>query len=346
VAGLVAATLMVVTAGAASAAPQQVACGGTVTGYARLTRDLSCTGDGVALTGDATLDLDGHRFAGSGTGVGVTTSPTGISTIVGGTLRGWDRAVEGGPDSGESPVVVVRGVRFVDNAAAVIEAFATTVTVDRALVSGGERGLHASLGASLTVSRSTFRGVRFAVTAFQGGMSLTGSSLTGNGIAVNCGDATCDVAGNVLARNDTAVNSFNAATTLADNAITGNDVGYTTSISVDEVHGNRFTGNGTAAQVGELGRTVLRENVFVRNDVGFTTSDVTETAQVILDRNTFHRNGDGVLVTVPGASLSGNSAIRNTRWGIYAPGAIDLGGNTARGNGNQPQCVGVTCHAP
>jgi parallel beta-helix repeat protein len=44
-----------------------------------------------------------------------------------------------------------------------------------------------------------------------------------------------------------------------------------------------------------------------------------------------------------GTSLSGNSARKNTRWGIHAPGAVDLGGNTASGNGNQPQCVGVAC---
>jgi hypothetical protein len=347
VTGLAAATLTVATAGAASAAPQQVTCGGTVTGHARLTHDLTCTsGDGVTLTGDATLDLGGHRLAGTATAVGVTASQTGTSTIVGGTLQGWGRAVvAGSPESEGSPVLNVRGVRFVDNASAAIEAFAATVTVDRVRVSGGVSGVDAGFGSSLTVSRSTFRDVRFAVTAFFGELTLTGSSLTGNETAVNCGDSTCDVTGNVLAGNGTALSTFNAVTTVADNDITGNDVGYTTSISSDEVHGNRFTGNGTAAQVGPLGRTVLRENVFVRNGVGFRGPDTAETAQVILDRNTFRRNGDGILVEFPGASLSGNSAIRNTRWGIFAPGAIDLGGNIARGNGNEPQCVGVVCSA-
>ena len=42
-------------------------------------------------------------------------------------------------------------------------------------------------------------------------------------------------------------------------------------------------------------------------------------------------------------SIGGNSARNNTGWGINAPGATDLGGNTARHNGNEPQCVGVVC---
>ena len=52
----------------------------------------------------------------------------------------------------------------------------------------------------------------------------------------------------------------------------------------------------------------------------------------------------GVLLpSAAGVSLGGNHADRNSRWGINAPGATDLGGNTATGNGNEPQCVGVTC---
>lgn len=90
----------------------------------------------------------------------------------------------------------------------------------------------------------------------------------------------------------------------------------------------------------------LRDNVLVRNDVGFRGPDTAETAQVTLDHNSFRRNGDGILVDVPGARLARNSAVRNTHWGIHAPGAVDLGGNTARGNGNEPQRVGVVCSAP
>lgn len=54
------------TAGAANPTPQAVTtCGSTVTGYAILTSDLTCaSGNGVTLTGDATLDLGGYTLTG------------------------------------------------------------------------------------------------------------------------------------------------------------------------------------------------------------------------------------------------------------------------------------------
>jgi len=66
---------------------------------------------------------------------------------------------------------------------------------------------------------------------------------------------------------------------------------------------------------------------------------------VLIEQNTLRRNGDGInLLDVFGtALLGGNRAVNNTGWGINAPQATDLGGNTASGNGNEPQCVGVVC---
>jgi hypothetical protein len=254
--------------------------------------------------------------------------------------------VAGDPDVVENTPVEVRGVRFVGNARA-LEAVGRAVTMDRVQVSGGVSGVHATAPASLTVTRSTFRDVQFALTALFARTSVTGSSFTGNENAVSCTASLCDFTGNVFARNGIAVDSFDALATVADNDITGNDVGYQLTASNDEVLGNRFTRNVTAAQVlgSPFGAVVLRENEFVRNGVGFKARDSADTNEVTLDRNTFRRNGDGVLVEFPGVGLSRNSAIRNTRWGIYAPGAVDLGGNTARGNGNEPQCVGVVCNA-
>jgi hypothetical protein len=48
-------------------------------------------------------------------------------------------------------------------------------------------------------------------------------------------------------------------------------------------------------------------------------------------------------VTVPGAGLKNNTALRNSEWGICAPGATGLGGKVSRRNGNFPPCVGVAC---
>jgi hypothetical protein len=66
---------------------------------------------------------------------------------------------------------------------------------------------------------------------------------------------------------------------------------------------------------------------------------------LVVQDNVLRGNGDAIVIdeAEPDISLGGNTAIRNTGWGIYAPGVTDLGGNSARGNGNSPQCVGVVC---
>ena len=89
----------------------------------------------------------------------------------------------------------------------------------------------------------------------------------------------------------------------------------------------------------------LTNNTFTRNGVGFTAVNDLEEVTATLTGNTFSRNRDGIYIgpDVLGISLKSNTAIKNTRWGIYAPPATDLGGNKASGNGMSPQCVGVAC---
>ena len=86
----------------------------------------------------------------------------------------------------------------------------------------------------------------------------------------------------------------------------------------------------------------LTGNVLRGNDLAFTASG-TSGAVPTLVANRFVRNGDAVVVEQPGVALGDDVALHNAGWGIYAPDAVDLGGNTARGNGHDPQCVGVSC---
>jgi hypothetical protein len=105
-----------------------------------------------------------------------------------------------------------------------------------------------------------------------------------------------------------------------------------------------FRANQAAVQVDPRTVVSLRNSTFRGNGVGYTvTAGDVDGYSALLEGNTFTRNGDAVVVGVPGTSLRRNTAVRNSGWGLYAPGAIDLGGNVARRNGNQPQCVGVAC---
>ena len=106
---------------------------------------------------------------------------------------------------------------------------------------------------------------------------------------------------------------------------------------------NPFNHNKTGVSFLSSGGTLSR-NSFTGNDVGFTSSgDQQPDFGAALDHNLFVRNGDGIHVEDGGNGLQANIAVRNTGWGIYAPGSTDLGGNHAFRNGNSPQCVGVAC---
>ena len=65
------AALAVSATPAAAAEPSEVRCGEPVVADAVLDRDLDCPANGPLLTGDVTLDLNGHAIRGSGQGTGI-----------------------------------------------------------------------------------------------------------------------------------------------------------------------------------------------------------------------------------------------------------------------------------
>lgn len=90
-------------AGAQSTGPQ---CGDLITTSVVLTEDLNCSGNGLeidpsvqASAGDVTIDLNGHRIQGSGTGTGIHAhildeTFAGTLTITNGTVRGFQVGVD------------------------------------------------------------------------------------------------------------------------------------------------------------------------------------------------------------------------------------------------------------
>jgi hypothetical protein len=176
----------------------------------------------------------------------------------------------------------------------------------------------------------------------------------GNETAVNCSDSVCDVSRSVIAGNETGVSGFASRGTYAGNTFVRNRTAFNTGFSSapstlrydEEVRDNRFLDNDVAVTIGALASTAYRRNTFSRNGVGFQDAgEWADSFVVLLERNTLTRNGDGINLRpmFRTVRLSGNRAVKNTGWGIHAPDAVDLGGNSASGNGNEPQCVGVVC---
>ena len=332
--------------------PQPV-CGTTLTRDTVLTRDLRCTGEGLTLAPGVSLDLRGHTLAGSGTGSAVRVSAQGDARVTHGTIRGWtagvdvleegewvdagqlrvekvtfrdnDWAVDVSGQSGtglyDKPTTIV-GSTFDENDVGVVSAWFSTVTVDRSRFTDNRIAVWSN--AEATVRRSVFARNETAITVYEGSVDVSRSAFHRNPQAIT-------VAGVGSAR-------------VRGSGFVGGDVAVTAGrLGTVSLLGNVFVGSGTGVLV-EGGDGVVERNAFRGNDIGlhYTESDWGTTT---VRDNVFRRNGDGVLSDAGGTllELGGNAATRSSGWGIYAPGAVDLGGNTARHNGRSPQCVGVVC---
>jgi hypothetical protein len=350
-------------AGPASAATA-ITCGATVTGAGYLAADLTCPGPGVTITGDSTVNLRGHRLTGTRTAVGITILGAGAVTIRNGRLSNWRTGIASGPSSDEPDSsepfgsAVIDQVSFQDNSTGldgsgwIPGAYRSRdVQVKHSRFERNSSGVFVIYG-QVDVESSVFVGNSRAGNVITGSLDIQHSVLTNNDLGLGCDETGCLFAHNLLRHNRIGVSSNTFGVTLLDNTITGSDVAYSSNADWGgaQVTGNRFLRNKTAVSIGSASVVTLTGNRFAGNAKAVTSSD-TEPApdpddafatRATLTGNRFTHNGDAINLLIL-ATLKDNAAVRNTGWGIYAPNATDLGGNTAHGNGTSPQCTGVVC---
>lgn len=344
-------TASLLTAPAVASRLPDVACGDVISGAAVLRHDLDCTGDaGLTLLDGAHLDLRGHRLVGEG-GVGLTVPATGTATVVDGELSGWatavDVAYEEFPEGG---LIRLEGLTFRHNDTAVrsnsgIVGTAQEIQVHESRFEANTTGVSNTFyGGLVAVSSSVFTANGIAVHADTGSVELTDVRLEQNGTGVSCVESWCTLLRIEAVDNDRGVlvASFGAA--IHESTFIRNDVAVLGggSWGVIEVGDSTFEDNGTAVDL-DSATVALTGSTFEGNDIAFTAAGEDMVTPSTLQWNRFVGNGDGILSVTPGAEVGWNTAVRNTRWGIHAPGAVDLGGNAASRNGNEPQCVGVVC---
>ncbi|ADG75779.1 hypothetical protein Cfla_2896 [Cellulomonas flavigena DSM 20109] len=357
-----AAALVLGAGGSALAAPAAAApvvgCGAVVEGEVTLGADLVCRNSPVGLTllDGASLDLAGHRVVGGGSGTGLIVPPGGSATVHGGVVRGWESGVALAEDAWDAPGrLVIEDVTFRENTTGLelqglgTVAPDTDVTASRFVANGtGISALDLWGGVDLTVSASRFTDNATALDVTSSTVAVADSVLAYNEQGVACDQSACRIEDSTLRDNGTAVSSIWYGTArVYRSTFVRNDIGvdsYWVLSIPNELVGNTFTANGTGVRF-DSAHGVLTDNTFVRNDVGYEgrSEDGPPYFTAALVGNDFRRNGDGILSVVGESTLQANTAVANERWGIHAPGAVDLGGNTARGNGNEPQCVGVVC---
>lgn len=325
-----------------------VACGDVVSTDAYLATDLYCTdGVGITLVESVTLDLNGHRLVGPGReagGVAVTYDQGKPVTVTNGTITAWWVGVAASEDSAPS---------------------STPSTLTRLTITESGTGVRA-FQAGYDISWSRFARNDLAVNGFSSlPVSVTRSSFTDGGIdvastplniadssfvraPVSCTDGRLDVARSSFAKAPGAAISqddCNGAT-VRNSLFTANATAYVSfgfPSLPDQLTGNTFLANTVALQ--PRAGAVVRNSLFLRNTQALVVPDeFSGSATYTVETSTFTRNVDAVQIEAV-ASLRGVRATSNSGWGIYAPNAVDLGGNVAYGNGKDPQCVGVSCAA-
>jgi hypothetical protein len=346
----------VLVASPASAAPSQPTCGSTLTADAVLRADLVCAGPGLILGPGVSLDLRGHTLQGTAGGVGLAVTGTGEATVKNGTITGWDTAVRtlviwDGPGNGP-------------------------LHVDRLSIAGNGTGIDGTgeggIGAkSVTVTRSTFANNRVIALSAEfidvsvdhtlfadntvgywgdtgSHAAVTGTRFVRNNRAFILTEASANIDQSTFLDNPGAVltGGVISGLELTNSRITGSDMAVSLLGAAGQISGSTFVSNATAVQVGQWGATISG-NTFRANQttVSIAIPPSESESTTVVQGNTFRLNADGLRLENAEAvvSVGGNDARNNTGWGIYVPGATDLGGNTARRNGNEPQCVGVVC---
>ncbi|WP_375765466.1 right-handed parallel beta-helix repeat-containing protein [Archangium gephyra] len=350
----------------------RVRCGDTITRSTRLTHDLSCPGtDGPALRvvgKGVILDLGGHTVRRSGpdpmgTSEGILVLAD--STVRNGTIRGFQLGYVLDADGQHSPEHVrLSRLRFIDNRGAIYHrnGHATLTLTDSMLVGNGT-GLGSEQDASsgtFEVRSTLFLGQGLALSANLHSVDVVRSTFSFNGTVVWCPYGSITFRSSWLLQNDVVGRiplgdfgyGFCSVASFTDTLIARNGSLAPSDQPAWEpgnfvLRGSRVTDNDSGLLV-RAWTVDIQDDTWWGNAGGLTLADLPEyvpppLAGTVSGNRFLDNRGDGLRVTVPSTlTVSRNTAIGNTGWGLHVPGVIDGGGNVARDNG-AGNCIGVVC---
>ena len=342
--------MLIPIAADAAAAPAAASCGATLSTDAYLTGDLTCPAEqGLILVGAITLDLKNHKLSGAGSKQGTALSVRSESTplIKNGAIQGWGTGISFiiPEDTGRSfGKATITGVTFTGNDVGVDASGGGDYGIKTSRFVSNRWGIGGGFTGSISVAGSTFQQNDTGAHMDTSTLLVSTSRFDHNSTGAYCEEANCTLKTSRFTHNDTGIFTRTFGATISSNVISNNTTGLDGFVAIGHtVTRNAFTHNSTGINLFASGGTLSR-NTFTGNDVGFTsTGNEAPDFGATLDHNLFARNRDGIHVEDGGNGLQGNTAVRNTGWGIFAPGSADLGSNRAFRNGKSPQCVGVVC---
>lgn len=302
-----------------------VGCGDEISQDVRLTRDLTCAGNGLylAVSTPITIDLNGHTIRGSGTGYGIGEGTPGggpsatpfhhvdALTVRNGTIRGFDHGI----DAQGVADLQVQSDRFLDNGTGVyantLEASFRPLSVISSSAFRNNTGSGADVLAG-TVTDSTFDHNGVGVTqrslgSLGGYADVTHSTFRSNAKGMACSDGNVNV----------------ASSSFRDNTIgLGGIVDRGTWICGVDVTGSTFRGSQVGISMFWVWHGRISDSTFTDSTVGIEMSSGLVTDFAVAD-NTFADNGaSGLYVNNP----------------VPPAGIVPIGitGNTFKDNGFAP----------
>jgi parallel beta-helix repeat protein len=142
--------------------------------------------------------------------------------------------------------------------------------------------------------------------------------------------------GNLLSRNTVYSNGIGGIGGVSISAFNSTN----TEISLNDVYDNAHSG----IWLMNTNTSLVKGNTSNTNGFDGIELSTGSTGNVLLNNVASSNGWNGIDVGNPGNTITGNQADTNFNLGIFASaGNTDGGGNTAAGNSDPLQCVGVTC---
>ncbi len=211
-------------------AAHALGCGASITANTTLTADLGpCPGNGLAIGAtNITLNLNGHKIIGTGSGAGIFVGGLGNVTILGpGEIASFATGIQGGMQQMQ---IMINGLNLESNVVGMFFEETSNLTISGCNIDGGatgQIGLNLSQLASSNIDHNTIERHSVAGVSATGTPVISHNAITLNGTGVQMiGAASATISGNTIGFNKTdgitVEASLGGTNTIEGNIITFN----------------------------------------------------------------------------------------------------------------------------
>jgi len=255
-----------------------------------LSSDLVFSGDGLTICGDhVTLDLNGFKVLGSGSGVGVRILSRKDVTVKGGSIKGFEFGIY----VEDSSRVYIEDCRISDNDFGAFIWLSSSVEVRRSEIASNEIGVNIVSSSAIIRDNHISANGLHGIYLYDSGVSVQSNSIDNEEIGVFIWASTCILKENMLEGNRIGVDAVSSKVEMTKNSISDS---LEFGVYLDESEG------------------LLKKNVILNcknYGIYLLYSDVT------LKQNTIALNRVGIAIYSSSPVIIDNLIIFNWEFGVY-----------------------------